>query len=270
MNPDAFDALSAALTAGSRADDRLLGLVLLGSASESGRLRRDDWSDHDFFALAHPGRGAEARQSLEWLPDPASRVLVAREGEIGFAVLYADGHLLEFALAEVDELSGAVAGDASVVVDDEAGSVAALIEDARRRAEASDRFDPANDAALFLVKLMVGVGRVRRGERLNGGQFIRQWAVQHLIRAVRGRFATVSTSRRDIIDPVRRFEEDFPAEGARIAEILDRPAEECARGLFDLARDVLEPGWGEFPTPAADAVAARLGWGADAAARGGS
>lgn len=267
MNPDAFDALSADLAEGVRADDRLLGLVLLGSASESGRMRRDEWSDHDFFALVHRGRGAEARESLDWLPSPSSRVLLAREGDIGFAVLFADGHLLEFALAEIDELSGAVAGDASVVVDDEAGSAAGLIGGAQRRAEASDRFDPANDAALFLVKLLVGVGRVRRGERLNGGQFVRQWAVQHLVRAVRGRFAAASTSRRDIIDPLRRFEDDFPAEGARVAEILDSPVEEAARGLFDLAREMLEPGWGQFPAAAADAVAARLGWGPDAAER---
>ena len=34
-----------------------------------------------------------------------------------------------------------------------------------------------------------------------------------------------------------------------------------ARGLFDVARRELEPGWHEFPSAAADTIARRLGWG---------
>ena len=36
--------------------------------------------------------------------------------------------------------------------------------------------------------------------------------------------------------------------------------EVCARGLFDVARRELEPGWTEFPSAAADTIARRLGW----------
>ena len=36
--------------------------------------------------------------------------------------------------------------------------------------------------------------------------------------------------------------------------------EDAARALFHLTREILEPGWDEFPTRAADAVAMRLGW----------
>lgn len=260
MSLDRFEFLSAGLIDGVQAHDGLFGLVLLGSASEEAAGRRDEWSDHDFFALVEPGRGGEVRPDLTWLPDQDRIVLIAREGEIGFVALYDDGHVFEFALAQVDELEGAVAGDATVVLDDDAGSVAGLIVAARSRAAASDHFDPENDARLLLVKLLIGVGRARRGEVLNGGQFVRQWAVQHLVRAIRGRFAERSTAVRDTIDPLRRFERDFPEWGARIAAALDAPVEDAAREVFVFAREVLEPGWPAFPTAAAEAVARRLGW----------
>jgi len=257
---DRFDQLSAGLAAGVREHEGLIGLVLLGSASEEAKSRRDEWSDHDFFAIVEAGRGGQVRPDLSWLPDQERIVLTAREGEIGFVAVYDNGHVFEFAFSEAGELAGAVAGDATVVIDDDAGTTAALIARARERAASADRFDPANDARLVLVKLLIGVGRVRRGEVLVGGQFVRMWAVQHLVRAIRGRFAEASGPLRDAIDPVRRFERDFPEWGARIAAALEAPVEDAARALFRFAREVLEPGWEEFPTSAADAVAVRLGW----------
>ncbi|MDE0546130.1 hypothetical protein [Microbacterium sp. C7(2022)] len=258
--PERFDALSAGLASGVRAHEGLIGLALLGSASDEAAHRRDEWSDHDFFALIAEGRGSGIRPDLSWLPDQDRLVLTAREGEIGFAAVYDDGHVFEFAFSEAGELSGALAGDATVVVDDSDATTAALIAESRARAEAADAFDPANDVRLVLVKLLIGVGRVRRGEVLNGGFFVRQWAVQLLVRAIRGRFAAASTSLRDTIDPVRRFEQDFPEWGAAIASALDQGVEQAARDVFALTREILEPGWDEFPTAAADAVAQRLGW----------
>lgn len=259
-DPERFDALSRALADAVADHDDLIGLVLLGSASDAGRARRDEWSDHDFFAIAAPGRGAVVRSDLSWLPDRERLVLTAREGEIGFVVVYDDGHVCEFALSDAAELAGAVAGDATVVVDDAAGTTAALVAAARARAAAADGFTPADDTRLVLVKLLIGVGRARRGEVLVGGQFVRQWAVQHLVRALRGRFAEASTSLRDTIDPVRRFERDFPEPAARIAAALERPVDDAARELFALTRELLEPGWEGFPGAAADTVARRLGW----------
>lgn len=241
------------------ARDGLSGLVLLGSAADSAEHRRDEWSDHDFFAIAAAGRGQGIRDRLDWLPFPERIVLTAREGEIGFVAVYDDGHVFEFAAAEASELSGAIANDASVVLDDDEGTTAALIAQSRARAEASDRFDPENDARLVLVKLLIGVGRVRRGEVLAGGQFIRTWAVNHVVRALRGRRRSASYAR-DAIDPLRRLEADEPVAAARIAAALDQPLERAARDLFALTRELLEPGWEGFPSEAADAVAHRLGW----------
>jgi hypothetical protein len=38
--------------------------VLLGSASDEAAARRDEWSDHDFFALIASGRGPEVRPNF--------------------------------------------------------------------------------------------------------------------------------------------------------------------------------------------------------------
>ncbi|WP_454300996.1 hypothetical protein [Salana multivorans] len=227
--PEWFESLTDELTIGVRERDGLTGLVLLGSASTAGRHRRDEWSDHDFFVIADPGRGARARASLDWLPDQDRIVLTACEGEIGFVVLYDDGHVLEFALAEPTELAGIAVGEVSVVVDDDAGVTAALVEAGQVTAAAGDSFDPENDARLVLVKILLGVGRIRRGEVLNGGQFVRTWAVNHLLRAVRGRFPGRSPEARDTIDPTRRFEVDYPDWARAIAAALDAPPERAAR-----------------------------------------
>lgn len=259
-SPARFAEISAGLIAAVQSHSDLVGLVLLGSAAESAASRRDEWSDHDFFALARAGTGAVVRGSLDWLPDQDHLVLTAQEGEIGFVALYDDGHVLEFALSEVSDLSGALACDASVVIDDDCGAVTALIDQSRERAASADAFDPENDIRLVLTKLLIGVGRLRRGERLVANTFIRTWAVQRLARAVRGRYPERSSALRDAIDPERRFEQDFPEWGVRIGDALDLEAEACAHALFILLREELEPGWWEFPTAAADAVARRLGW----------
>lgn len=254
-----FEELSAGIAAGVRAHDDLCGLVLLGSASADATARRDEWSDHDFFALIAPGRGPAVRPDLGWLPDQNRIVLTAREGEIGFVALYDDARLCEFALAEAEELSGALVTDATIVHDDE-GALAALVARGRTQAQHAGALDPVNDARLVLVKLLIGVGRIRRGEVLAGGAFIRQWAVQHLLRAVRGRAGAQGGGLGDPCDPFRRFEQDFPVWGARIADALDLPPEEAARALYLFTREVLEPGWEQFPSRAADVVALRLGW----------
>ena len=258
--PARFDELSRGLADAARAHDDLVGIVLLGSASAAGAPRRDAWSDHDFFAITADGRGRALRPELGWLPDPERIVLTAREGELGFVALYDDGHVLEFAVGDAAELGDALIGDATVLVDSANGEVAALVAAGQARVGAADRFDPAMDARLVLVKLLIGVGRARRGEVLIAGEFVRVWAVRHLVRAIRGRFPDASSPIRDAIDPVRRFETDHPRLGARIATAIAAPVEPAAEALLRIACEALEPGWADFPSAAADAVRRRLGW----------
>jgi hypothetical protein len=250
-----FETRTAALERSAREHPGIAGLVLVGSAS--GLARRDEWSDHDFFMIAEPGREEEVRDVAGWLPEPDRVALIAREGAIGFAVVYDDGHVFEFAASTASELDGALVNEHRIAYDE--GPVATLVAESLARAAALPPFDAANDARLVLVKLLIGVGRARRGERVNAAGFLRGWAVNHLVRAVRARIP-LESSVGDSIDPTRRFERDYPDLGGRIADALDLPAEACARELFDILRGTLEPGWDDFPTRAADAVAARLGW----------
>ena len=94
-----------------------------------------------------------------------------RRARSASSAVYDDGHVFEFAFSEVEELAGAVAGDATVVRRRCSGSVA---RHSSQRAAGERRgirsIRSANDARLMLVKLLIGVGRVRRGEVLNGGR----------------------------------------------------------------------------------------------------
>lgn len=260
IDPDDFERLSAALTAAVREHPALVGLALLGSGSHEAASRRDEWSDHDFFAIAGPKAATVARHDLDWLPQQQNLVLTAREGEIGFVAVYDDGHVLEFAVAEPAELSGALAEEATVTVDDSDGSVARLIAESQSRAASLPATDALNDTRLVLVKLLIGTGRLRRGETINGGQFIRQWAVKHLILALRARAQQAGGVEPAGLEPSRRLEAAFPEVAAEIEAAIAQPAERAAKSLFDLTRRVLEPGWDEFPSHAADAIARRLGW----------
>jgi hypothetical protein len=113
--------------------------------------------------------------------------------------------------------------------------------------------------SLALIKLLVGVGRSRRGERTSASQLVRSYAVGHLLQAIRARIPAVSGDS-DPLDPARRFETDYPSLGGRLADALEQPLDDAARELLALTRASLESGWPDFPTAAADAIERRLGW----------
>ena len=253
-----FAAYTEGLIRGCDATDGVDGLVLLGSASAAGAPRRDAWSDHDVYVLLADGRADELRASLAFLPFPERIVARAREGHLGFAVLYDDGHLIEFAAGTRDELTVVRTGEHEVVLDTDDGALSTIVE-ATGGPSGGDPTTAVDHVTLALIKLMVGVGRARRGERVNANQFVRTYAVGHLLHAIRARLPAARTGG-DPLDPARRFESDYPAIGARLADALDRPLEDAARDLIVLARETLEPGWPDFPTPAAEAVERRLGW----------
>jgi hypothetical protein len=257
-----FDALTAALVRACRDTDGVDGLVLLGSASTRAASRRDEWSDHDVYVLLADDRADALRSSLAFVPMAERIATRTRESHLGFAVLYDDGHLLEFAAGTADELGVVRSGQFEVVQDTADGTLAAIAE--RTSRPEVDLLTPAEHTALAIIKLMVGIGRARRGELASASQFIHSHALTHLAMAVRTRVPPPGAIHRDPLDPVRRLERDYPDLGAHLAAVLDQPLEAAARGTFDLLRTTLEPGWSGFPTAAADAVARRLGWEATA------
>lgn len=251
-----FSTYTEALAARARDTPGLQAVVLLGSASEAGSELRDSWSDHDFYALLEPGREFDLRRSLPFLPQQDRIVLIAREGERGFSVLYDDGHLFEFGVGTVDEI-GAVRLSRFQVLADTADAGAAFAAAAVRRATLPTDETAADAAGLALVKLLIGYGRAVRGEIVSGGVFVRHHAVHWFAVAIRHR-SPAKAAWADPFDPLRRFERDHPDIAREIATALEAPVPQAARRLFALIRARLEPDWPDFPSAAADVVAARL------------
>lgn len=111
---------------------------------------------------------------------------------------------------------------------------------------------------MFLVKLYIGVGRYRSGERVAANAHVRTYAATSLAWTLRLRLGATPSS--NPYDPLRRLEVSLPGVGNRLADLLDADLEACARGMLGLTRTALEPDWPDFPTDAANLLETRLGW----------
>lgn len=244
-----LDERIAALRESCRTTPGVTSLVVFGSAASAAAGRRDAWSDIDANIFLTPAAAAELRGSWAFLPDREHLVLAAREGSDGGVVLWDDGLLAEFGAGLPWEIRDP---DHEVLLD--GGDL--------RFADPAPLPDALDQVGLFLAKLLIGVGRYRRGERLAGSAHVRGYALAHLAEALRQRLAPQAP--RSPFDPLRRLEDALPAQAARLDELLGEELDRCARGLLALARQSLEPGWPQFPTAAADLITQRLGWAADA------
>jgi hypothetical protein len=230
-----------------RADDRVIGLVAVGSMAARD-YEPDAWSDHDFFVVTPPGGQEELRRDLSWLPRADEIVLSFRETAHGLKVLYADAHLLEFAVFDLDELRLAGVNRYRVLLD--RGGVEERMDEvaARPRDQRSDEYL----FGMFVTAVQVGAGRTRRGERLSGAFFL-LLAARHLCALLAGAVPSERRSLLDDLDPLRRFELAHPELGAEIEAALDDPD-----ALLALAERELRPLRPELPWRALTAVRARL------------
>ena len=254
MNLDTYRAWTRRLHTSLEADPRVIGLVALGSMAEASRLP-DAWSDHDFFVITVPGAQEDFRQNLAWIPDTDQIVLQFRETAHGLKVLYADGHLLEFAIFDKAELATITANDYRVLLD--RGSVESLMQEATARSQPPDTappYDPAHDFGMVLCLLLVGAGRYARGEQLSAHVFIKDYALRHLITLLTHLIPSDNTSQLDSLDPFRRFEQVFPDAGTVINRALILPPPECAHALLDLAVDYTGGTLTNFPREAVETV----------------
>ena len=171
-----IDALIAAL----QPDDRVLGLVALGSMATL--TRADAYSDYDFFVITRPGKQERFRQRQDWLPGHDNIALVYRETEHGLKVLFNAGRLAEYAVFDPDELTVARVNDYRILFDKaDIAARMARVRDATAR-EASEKRESQSDAfhfGQFVCLLYVGCGRWARGEKLSGRQFVAGHALTH-------------------------------------------------------------------------------------------
>lgn len=230
-----------------RSDERVLGLVAVGSMA-SIDYAPDEWSDHDFFVITPPGGQEALRRNLSWLPRAPEITLSFRETEHGLKVLYADGHLLEFAVFDPDELEVAAVNRYRVLLD--RGDVEARLREVaeRRRETPTEEFL----FGMFVTAVQVGVGRTRRGEALSGAFFLVS-ATRHLCALLARVVAAPEHGLLDELDPLRRFERVYPKLGVEIASALHDPPT-----LLRLAERELRPLRPELPWAALRAALTRL------------
>lgn len=257
MDANEYVAFTERIIAWAESNPDVLGLVALGSMAGRGRAP-DEWSDHDFWVVVDNGAAERLRTAPDWLPDPERVVLFFRETDHGVKAVYDDGHLVEPAIFEAEELSVTRANQYRVLVD--RMDLAARMETiaASTTAEASGK--QPNDEFLFgqfLANLLVGAGRWARGERQSGRVFVKQHAVGHLLRLANRHCPAESPSSLDNLDPHRRLEFAFPEFAERLAAILAEDVPVAAEGLLGLGQWVV-PSLFVAHEPAVLAIANKL------------
>jgi hypothetical protein len=252
VQPDEYRAFTLELTERLREDERAIGLVAVGSMADRD-YAPDEWSDHDFFVITPADGQDELRKDLSWLPDRERVALSFRETEHGLNVIYDDGHLLEFAVFDLDEIALAGVNRYRVLLD--RGGVGERVE----HVAANPR--PARDDLFLFGKTvtaaLVATGRGRRGETLSAA-FLVTWATTFLNRLLIRTLPTANASILDGFDSLRRFERAYPELGAELAAIVRLDPADAGPALLDVLERELRPRRPDLPWAAVDAVRARL------------
>lgn len=234
MQADEYDAFTRELTDRVARDERVLGLVAVGSMAQQD-YRADEWSDHDFLLVTQAGTQETFREELAWLPRHDEIVLSFRETAHGLKVLYGDAHLVEFAVLDLDELALASINRYRVLVDRD--GVEATVRGAVERE--SDRPSDEYHFGQLVTDVQVAIGRTARGEALSG-RFFHVLALRHLCALLADDAPLLDT-----FDPLRRFERVYPELGAEVAsaepvDLLRIAQRELRRGRPDLPWAALE------------------------------
>ncbi|THF88833.1 hypothetical protein E7T09_06575 [Deinococcus sp. KSM4-11] len=256
MVADDHAAFTQALQVCVEARPDVLGLILLGSTARTHHAP-DGHSDHDFFLIVPPDGAEPYREGLDWLPErEAAIVHHHRDTAHGARVIYADGHLLEYAVFTPNELGLSRNDHARIVLD--------RLGDLPERLAATlplPKLEPAEAVPGLLSDLMlhllVGVGRHARGERLAAHQMIRVYAVQDHLQLLRALVPPADAAAVDAYNVWRRVERTHPEHAASLEAALSLPLPAGAAWLLNLA----ESWWGPHPAwspPTARAVRRRI------------
>lgn len=229
MNAEQYHAFTEQLTANLRADGRVVGLVALGSMARQSH-HPDEWSDHDFFVVTEPGQQPAFRTDLRWLPNHEQIAVAFAETAHGLKIMYDDGHLLEFAVFDLTEVSMGRAND-YLILHDRGGLTAAMsaIQSRERHFRDADYY-----AGMFLTHIWVGLGRYLRGEKFSGRVFVHHYAADDILNLFALLIPTPTPEILDNLDPLRRFEVAYPEIGADLNAALDRPFLAALPALVDV------------------------------------
>jgi hypothetical protein len=236
----------------------VIGLIFLGSAADHSRI--DEWSDHDFFVVTTEGTAEAFRTDLSWLPKHEKIAIRPRETAHGLKVVYEDGHVLEFAVFEDSELEIASANSYLVTLDKTKTIQTRMqvIADKTQTNLNATESNPNSTYELLLCQLLIGVGRARRGENLIASEHIRSWAMSSLIKLLRHWLEPNQAHLTDSLNPLRRFEKQYPDLGAQINKALASNPEDCAKAFLQILIDTKQ--LTEKQIAQAQVVSRKLNW----------
>ena len=216
MRTEDFRTFKDALAERLARDARVLGLVFLGSAAERD-YDPDNWSDHDFFVITVQGAQEDFRTDSSWVPHADEVALWFRETEHGVKALYEDGHLLEFAVFDRDEIALAGADRWRVAFD--RGGVEKRMAEVAAESAARPGPEVAHSFGQLVTNALVGAGRFRRGEVLSGAFFVKELALRHFVTLVVSAVPSARFDALDRFDRLRRFEVAYPELGRELAAL---------------------------------------------------
>ncbi|MEN9710245.1 MAG: hypothetical protein RL441_237 [Actinomycetota bacterium] len=219
-----------ALEVAAEAHPNAVAFVWAGSAADTQRI--DAWSDHDFFLIVEDGFAEPMRADLSWLPLQDEIAWAVRETDHGYKVVYNNGQVLEFAVFDRSELSKSRINHFALTFD--RAEIAAVLECVYSPAPTS-RYAAADNLEIFMTLLILGGGRARRGEILSAGQFIRSYAVDHLLQAIKKTRESSKPAARDGLDVYRRVEQEFESLGTEVGRAIAQDCESSAKALLAIA-----------------------------------
>jgi lincosamide nucleotidyltransferase B/F len=183
-------------------------LALIGLGSVGRELERlDAYSDLDFFAVVEAGYKKTYIEDLSWLSGVRPIAYQFPNTKDGCKLLFEDGIFCEFAVFELEELKTIPFAPGRVVwkqpfIDDSIALPAVM-----NPAAASRPADWLVGEAI--TNLYVGLGRLRRGEKLSAARFIQGYAVDRLL-DLAAYIEPEMPAFRDPFNPERRCEQRFP------------------------------------------------------------
>jgi lincosamide nucleotidyltransferase len=234
MNPEAYQEFTQQLRKNLEQDENILGLVAAGSMAQQD-YQPDEWSDHDFFVIARPGVQDRYRKTYDWLPRSEEIAWAFQETEHGIKAIYRDGHLLEFAVFDEEELKTARINRYRVLFD-RARISTQMAKNAQKTKDASATETDAYHIGQILTNILVGMGRYWRGEKLSAHKFVKINAIHHLTALLNQTTQSPQRGLSDNLDPTRRFEVVHPHLGPELENLMLQPIPAAAQGLVNILK----------------------------------
>jgi lincosamide nucleotidyltransferase B/F len=192
--------------------NKAVALIGLGSVGlEVDRI--DEFSDLDFFAIVERGFKEEFLEHLGWLSSICPIAYCFRNTPDGYKLLFQDGVFCEFAVFEEPELRQIPFAPGRIIWKKQGVSDTLALPQRVQSVQESPSLEWSLGEAL--TNLYVGIGRLRRGEKLSAMRLIQGEAVNRVLELAE-RIEAPAFSSRDVFAPERRYEQRHPA----VAEAL--------------------------------------------------